>query len=74
MAENLEGRVLRARREVADINMQTLIEAGEVVKCVGVSAPVVGNLYTVEVAHFGKAETTKIRIDKDAFANFEVIK
>ena len=74
MPEINKGDVLKAKKAIVDINMRELIGAGEVVKCVGFSAPIAGELYTIDVQHFGKEETTTIRIEKADFANFEAIR
>lgn len=57
------NQILIAKKDFVDINLKTLVAAGETVKCVYFDEPNIGTIYTVRLQHFGKDETTELKLD-----------
>jgi len=67
------GSVIRAKKEITNVDMQTLVEAGEIVKCENIEEPNFGSLYEIHVQHFGFAETTVVKLALEDFKVFELV-
>lgn len=67
------GSVIKADKAIVNTDMQTLVEAKEIVKCENIVEPNYGSLYEIHVQHFGFAETTVVKLALEDFKVFEVV-